>query len=137
MAVEVDEFKGLFGGGNGKDFFGLEVEEGDAVEGDFDRVVVGEVLDAELFFGHEDDRAIRDGMGADRGQHEAFKVGSDDGTACRHRIGGRAVRSRDDDAVGGKGVDVSAVDMAGKVDKARVSGAVEDDFIHRKAFVAL
>ena len=71
-------------------------------------------------------------MRADGRDHERFQVRLDDRAAARERVGGRAGRARDDDAVAGVRVDVAAVHAGIEVERAAGVVLLHHDVVDRE-----
>lgn len=136
MAGEVDKAEDFFAAGDFEDVAGLELFAQDAVCGYFEGVIVAQVLHLDLRIGIQDDGAVGDGVGADRGDDDGVEVGGHDRAAGRERIGGRAVRGGDDDAVCYEGVEVGAVDMDGDFDQACIFASMDDEVVDGKLLLA-
>src|SRR5213594_553325 len=99
-----------------------------AVHGDHD-VLVRHERDLDTMHAGEDDRPVRQGVGADRRQHDRVHGREQDRPAGREVVGGRAGGCRDDEAVGTVRGGVLSLDGHREVDDATHRGLGDDDVV--------
>src|SRR2546422_57592 len=99
-----------------------------AVHGDHD-VLVRHERDLDPVHAGEDDRPVRQGVGADRRQHDRVHGREQDRPAGREVVGGRARGCRDDEAVGTVRGGVLSLDGHREVDDATHRGLGDDDVV--------